>query len=46
MGLFGSASINVTWADLASCSAKTSAEVLFPAPPLGLTNTMVGILYS
>jgi hypothetical protein len=34
----------VTGADRAICSASMSAEVVFPAPPLGLTKTMVGIV--
>src|ERR1035437_6949666 len=44
-GWFGSASITVTAAPRwASSVASTTAEVDFPAPPLGLANTIVGIL--
>jgi hypothetical protein len=42
-GLLGSASMIVTLAPCAASSvARTTAEVDFPAPPLGLAKTMVG----
>src|SRR5271169_3432846 len=43
-GLLGSASMIVTLAPCpASSVARTTAEVDFPAPPLGLAKTMVGM---
>src|ERR1700730_2784279 len=43
-GLLGSASMTVTEAPLrASSVASRTAEVDFPAPPLGLAKTMVGM---
>src|SRR3978361_599224 len=43
-GLFGSASIMITVPPRsANMVARSTAEVDFPAPPLGLANTMVGM---
>ena len=45
-GLFGSASMMVTSTPLrASSVARMTAEVDFPAPPLGLAKTMVGMFF-
>jgi len=46
MGLFGSASMTVTSDTRASCDDNTNAEVVLPAPPFGLTKTIVGIIFS
>src|SRR5471032_3017729 len=43
IGWFGSASITVTSAPWAIWVARTSAEVVLPAPPFGETKTIDGI---